>query len=287
VLAVGLALASAVCFAGMTIALRFGLQTRPDADLGALLTAAVGLVVATPAAALGGGSLGGARDLGVFAAAGLLAPGASGLLFTHAVRTAGPSRASVVAGGAPLVAATIALTVLGEPAEAGILVGGALIVLGGFALLSERRRPDAFRAIGIVFAIASTIFFATRDNVARAYLDDTTVEASVGAAVSMAAGAAVVLVYLAVKRRGMPAIGRADLRAFLPAGVFFGLSYVLLFEAFDRDRVTVISPLVATESLWTVVLAAVLLRRSELVGPRLVGGACLVVAGSALIGVFR
>jgi drug/metabolite transporter (DMT)-like permease len=94
-------------------------------------------------------------------------------------------------------------------------------------------------------------------------------------------------VYLAVKRRGMPAIGRADLRAFLPAGVFFGLSYVLLFEAFDRDRVTVISPLVATESLWTVVLAAVLLRRSELVGPRLVGGACLVVAGSALIGVFR
>jgi drug/metabolite transporter, DME family len=286
-LAVSLALASAVCFAAMTIALRYGLRERADADLGALVTAAVGLFVAAPAALLGGGSLGGTRDLGVFAAAGLLAPGASGLLFTHAVQMAGPSRASVVAGGAPLVAATIALTALGEPAVGGILAGGALIVLGGFALLSERRRPAGFRAIGIVFAIGSTIFFATRDNVVRAYLDDTAVEASVGAAVSMAAGAAVVLVYLAVKRGRMPAVGRADLRAFVPAGIFFGLSYVLLFEAFDRDRVTVVSPLVATESLWTVVLAAVLLRRSELVGPRLVAGACLVVAGSALIGVFR
>ena len=49
----------------------------------------------------------------------------------------------------------------------------------------------------------------------------------------------------------------------------------------------VVSPLVATEALWGVVLSAVLLRQSELVGARLVLGACLVVAGGALIGTFR
>ena len=72
-----------------------------------------------------------------------------------------------------------------------------------------------------------------------------------------------------------------------PPGVLFGLSYVCLFEAYYRGRVTVVSPLVATESLWGVALSALLLRRHELVGPRLFGGAALVVAGGALIGVFR
>ena len=50
---------------------------------------------------------------------------------------------------------------------------------------------------------------------------------------------------------------------------------------------TVVSPLVATESLWGVGLSAIFLRRHELVGPRLVAGAALVVAGGVLIGVFR
>ncbi|HEY6016722.1 MAG TPA: hypothetical protein VIU16_08055, partial [Gaiellaceae bacterium] len=63
--------------------------------------------------------------------------------------------------------------------------------------------------------------------------------------------------------------------------------YVCLFEAFYRGRVEVVAPLVATESLWGVGLAALVLRRSELVGRRLALGAMLVVAGGALIGAFR
>jgi len=72
-----------------------------------------------------------------------------------------------------------------------------------------------------------------------------------------------------------------------PAGLCFGFSYVCLFEAFWRGRVTVVSPLVATESLWGVALSAVLFRGSERVGLRLGIGAVLVVAGGALIGIYR
>jgi uncharacterized membrane protein len=67
----------------------------------------------------------------------------------------------------------------------------------------------------------------------------------------------------------------------------FGLSYVLLFEAYWRGRVTVVSPLVATESLWGVVLSALLIRHTEGMGRRLALGAVLVVAGGALIGATR
>ena len=67
----------------------------------------------------------------------------------------------------------------------------------------------------------------------------------------------------------------------------FGLSYGSLFEAFYRGRVTVVSPLVATESLWGVLFSVLLLRRSELVSRHLILGAVLIVAGGALIGVTR
>ena len=70
----------------------------------------------------------------------------------------------------------------------------------------------------------------------------------------------------------------------VPAGLLFGLSYVCLFEAYFRGRVSVVSPLVATESLWGVGLSALLIRQTEGVGRRLVVGALLVVAGGVLIG---
>src|SRR5207248_7829318 len=78
-------------------------------------------------------------------------------------------------------------------------------------------------------------------------------------------------------------IGRRWL-PFVPAGLLFGASYVALFEAYYRGRVTVVAPLVAMESLAGVALSALLLRRSELVGKRLVVSAALIVAGGALIG---
>jgi drug/metabolite transporter (DMT)-like permease len=78
-----------------------------------------------------------------------------------------------------------------------------------------------------------------------------------------------------------------ELVPFLGVGVLFGLSYVSLFEAYYRGRVTIVSPLVATESLWAVALSLLLIRGREQIGRRLVVGALLVVAGGALIGVTR
>ena len=86
--------------------------------------------------------------------------------------------------------------------------------------------------------------------------------------------------------------GRAPLTrrgavAFLPAALCYGASYVLLFEAFYRGRVSVVSPIVATESLWGVTLSWLVLQRSEHVGRKLFLGAALVVAGGVLIGIYR
>ena len=60
-----------------------------------------------------------------------------------------------------------------------------------------------------------------------------------------------------------PLTRRAAPSPSLPPALCYGLSYVLLFEAFYRGRVSVVSPIVATESLWGVTLSWLVLRKSE------------------------
>jgi drug/metabolite transporter (DMT)-like permease len=279
--AVVLALTSAALFGMMTVALRFALVRVADAEAGALLTIVTALAVTLPFVVAGDVDLNGVWP---FLLAGVLGPGVSQILFTLAIRDAGPSRTSVTVGTAPLFSVAIALTLLGEPAKAGVILGALLIVVGGILLVREPGRPEHVKWIGLAFALGATVVFAVRDNIVRHLSLDTEVEPALAAASTLAAAALTVSVWLLVTRRRLPTRG---LRSFLPAGILFGLSYICLFEAYYRGRVSVVSPLVATESLWGVGVSALLLRRHELVGRRLAAGATLVVAGGALIGVFR
>ena len=282
--AVLLALTSAALFGGMTVALRLALRGLDDASGAALATVIPALGVSLIAAAFHP-NLHGAWP---FLLAGLLAPGAAQVLFVLAVREAGPARASVIAGGAPLVAVTIAVIALHEPLKAPLAIGAVLIVAGGLALIAERVRPDSFRPIGLAFSFGCTVLFATRDNIVRWLASDTTVSPQLAAAATILAGATLMFLYLvATRRTRLPADLRREGPPFVLPGFLWGASYASLFEAFYRARVTVVSPLVATESLFSVLLAVLLLRRTELVGRHLVLGAVLIVAGGALIGAFR
>jgi drug/metabolite transporter (DMT)-like permease len=281
--AVLLALASAVLFGALAVAIRLATRRGADPESGALATTAISLVACGSAALVVGGEI---DDLWPFVLAGMIAPGASQILFFRAVRDIGPARTTVLVGTAPVVAALIAIVVLEEPLRVALVLATVLIVSGGVALAGERIRPDSFGRIGVILALAASALFAARDNVIRQLQVDSYVEPLAAAAATLVGGGLVIVAYLLVARRGRVLEGKA-LRVWLPSGLLFAASYAALFEAYDRGRVTVVSPLVATESLWGVVLAALVLRRSEMIGRRLVAGALLVVAGSALIGVTR
>jgi uncharacterized membrane protein len=75
--------------------------------------------------------------------------------------------------------------------------------------------------------------------------------------------------------------------AFAPAGITLAIGYDALLAALDRGRVSVVSPLNATGSLWAVLLAALVIGRSELIGRRTILAALLIVAGGAFISAFR
>ena len=274
----------------MSVALRMALERDPDVALGTIATAGTALVVAAVAAVAEEP----ARGLQLasawpFVLVGLLSPGSAQILVTFAIRESGSSRASMVFGTAPLVSVTIALIFLGEPVRAPLIAGAVLVVAGGMELARERARPAHLSRLGLVYAFAGATLFAIRDNVVRHLaVGSTPVPPAVAAAAALLGGTALIGLWAGSTggRAGGARLGRRWLR-FVPAGLLFGGSYVALFEAYYRGRVTVVAPLVAIESLVGVGLSALLLRHSELVGRRLFVGAGLIVAGGALIGAFR
>ena len=284
-----LATLAGVLFGALAVAVRAALRARPDAETGALVVAAVGflvaLVVAAPVAAADGVDVG---ALWPFALVGAIVPGASQIVFVRAVRDAGASRTAVLIGTAPLLSAGIAIALLDEPFRAALAVATVVVVLGGALLAWERERPPGFQLVGLVLALAAAGLFAVRDNLVRWLSVEGDTQPLLAAAVSLAAAALTLFLYLLAARRGPlgPRV-RASLPAFVPAGVCLGLAYVALLVALDEGEVTVVAPLNATQSLWAVAFAAVFLGRTEAVGARLVLAALLIVAGAVLVGATR
>jgi drug/metabolite transporter (DMT)-like permease len=282
--AVVLALCSAALFGAMPVAVRFAFAYPVPAAAGTLIMqAATFAVLVCGMVVQGGATLSGLLP---FFVAGAIAPGASQILITLGIREAGSSRASVAFGTAPLFAVALAVGVFGETPGPGVLAGALLVVGGGMALAGERDRPAHVRRIGIAYALLGAALFAFRDNLVRHFSLDTDVPSMTGGAAMLVAGMAVTALFVAVRRERVRWPFAATVRWLVP-GALVGVSYVALFEAFYRGEVSVVAPIVGTESLWGVGLSALFLHQSERVGTRLVVGATLVVAGGVLIGLTR
>lgn len=287
-----LAALAGASFGALAVAVRMGLSRASEPYAGPFVASllACGLL-AVAAAASGSFSDVTFDDVWPFLAIGSAVPGLSQILFVLSVRDAGPSRAAVLIGTAPVISAILAVAFLDEKLEAALAIATILIVAGGAVLTLEGRgrRPAGFRVIGAVLAITCAVLFAIRDNLVRAVARSEDIPPLTAATASLAGATIALLLFLLIARRGRD-LNRTfprTVRAFLPAGIFLGAAYAALLFAFDRGTVTVVAPLNATQSLWAVLFSAVLLRRTEAIGIRLLAAAVLIVAGSALIGATR
>jgi len=279
-----------VLFGAFAVVIRQGLQRGGDPEVGAVVVTGIGVLVSAVLASrsIAEGDVH-PGSLWPFLLIGALVPGATQILFIVAIRDIGPSRVAILIGTAPLMSVAIALVALDEPFQPPLVLGTVLVVAGGAALARERTRPEHFRAFGVVLALTCAALFAVRDNVARWAASDNHPPPLVATTAALLGSFLVVLAWVLLRRRtALRAHLRAALPAFASAGVMLGFAYSSLLEAFDRGRVSIVAPLNATQSLWAVFFAALVIgRHTERIGPRLVAAGLLVVAGSAIIGIVR
>jgi drug/metabolite transporter (DMT)-like permease len=278
---------TAVLFGTLAVAIRVGLR-RGDAEMGAVVITSIAFLTAVLAALLFA-DLRQTEGLWRFLVAGAVAPGTSQILYVRAVRDAGASRTGIIIGTSPVLAALLAIVLLDERLSLGLGIATALIVVGTMALAWEPGRPAAFRPIGLVLAGLCSALFALVGIIMRWAGSGTEASPILAAVVTLGTGGVVTSTLLAVLRRRFHLAQVPMLaRAFLPAGVICGTSYIMILEAYDRGRVTVVAPLTATESLWAVLGAALVLgRAADAIGWRVVVAAVLIVAGGILVSVAR
>jgi drug/metabolite transporter (DMT)-like permease len=290
VLAVLFGALAGAAFGALMLCVRRGLTRGVDAYAGAVSMLGIAVVVSalTAIPAIVGEDVH-ASDLWPFVLVGLVAPGAAQIILIMAVRDAGPSRAAILIGTAPLLSVAIALTVLGEPFRPLLVAGTILVVAGGAVLALERARPEHFKSLGAALALLCALLFAIRDNVARWAAKEAHPPALVATTIALAAAFSLVLAYVFLTRpNALRVRPGAAIGAYGPAGVALAFGYISLLLAFDHGRVSIVAPLNATQSLWAVVFAALVIgRRHEAISLRLVTAGVLVVVGSSLIGIVR
>jgi len=286
-LVVLLAVGAALSFGALAVTIRLALRPPLDPEAASLVTTFLaGVCCAVLAVAAGDLSGVDWRDTWPFFVTGLFAPGISQILFTRAVGVIGPSRTAVFVGVSPVLSAAIAVTLLDEPVHIALVFGTLLVVAGGTLLVRERGGRAGLLSLGITMALGAALLFGIRDNLVRWAARGSDVPGFVAATASLAS-ATVVIALVVLMRPNAVARVRQAFRPFVLSGLVYGVSYACLYSAFDRGRVTIVAPLVATESLFAVLISMVVLRKSERIGVRLLVAAALVVGGGALISSFR
>ena len=275
------------------VALYVGLRQHPDVEAASLTMTWVGLVAVAIIAVALGRDLGSWDQIWPFLLIGLLVPGLSTVMFVAGMIRTGASRTAVLANTFPLYAALLAVGLLGESLRLGLALGTALVVVGAVGLAMSGSPPSIghgrrFR-VGMVAAFLAAFTIAGRDTLVRWVGAGDDLSPIVANGVTLASGSVALAAFLVVMSSPREAVTRAR-TATLPfalVGVLTGVTTIAIFEALERGRVTVVSPLIGTAGLWTLAFSVIVLRGHEGIGRRVALSALLVAGGAALIGVSR
>jgi drug/metabolite transporter (DMT)-like permease len=277
-----LALAAAVSFAGAAIFLRRALAWTPPATAAQVSVTFTALFIWLVAAVTVPIRLVLAVEIVPFLVAGLAAPGLARLVYYVGLHRIGVARATSLMSAAPVFAVALATLFLGERPGPVALIGVAAVAIGGAVLAQRQRDERPWRRRDMVLPLLAAVGFAVRDTISRhgllAYPHPMVAAAG-------ATFASVVLMWGfalgGVTRTAWPA--PAGLRFLALSGLCECLAYVTMWRALATTDVSIVSPLVSAQPLFTVTLAAMFLRDVERVTWRVVIAALLIVVGIALV----
>ncbi len=206
----------------------------------------------------------------------------------------GVARSTPILASVPFFAVLIAVLFAGETLRPATAAGIGFVLAGLYVTVTAPNHAEASatptawndrRALpGIAFAFSAAIAYGSSQVLTRY---------SVGSIAPPLVGAMIALFWgtLGFGLLSAPHLicGRDTFRKgaiyFITGGICSAASVMLMFEALRRGQVVVVSPVLATNPLFTLVMASLLLRGVEHITTRVVLGAVLVVCGVAALAI--
>jgi drug/metabolite transporter (DMT)-like permease len=278
-----LALGASFCFGAGLVLTQLGLKHLAPLNGAAIsIPSSLVLLICVAPFALAGDAVHW-NAVPVFAAVGLLYPGAATLLTFAANRALGPVITGALGNLAPLFAVALAFVMLGEPLRSAQLAG-LMVIVAGVAMLTVGRGGTTgdWRSWFLLLPLLAAAIRGFIQPLIKLGLElwPSPFAASL---VSYAVSSAIVITAakLATGRWIADAHPRGHLW-FIGVGVCNGLAVLLMNAALAQGSVALVSPLVATHPLVTVLGSALLLGRSD-GGLRIALAVAISVAGVVLL----
>ena len=293
--AILLAVVAASSWGFSAVLVRMGLRDITTAS-GTLLSLAAGLVVTATLAVI----FEGPRLLGLSLTA-VVMFGVIGVLnfpvgryFNYlSMSHLGVGRSTPILASAPLFAVLIAVAFTGEHLRLATASGIAFIFAGLYVTITAPREGTTATVaggprqtlLGIGFGLGAALAYGSSQVLAR-HSVSAIAPPVVGAALALGWGTLGFVFLSARSLRDRPARFWRGARYFMLAGLFSAAGVMLMVTALRRGEVVVLSPILATNPLFTLVFASVMLRDVERITRRVVFGGLLVVCGVVALSVF-
>ena len=278
-----LAFITAICYASALVASRRGLQySTPDTVTcvsilvqNVTLWSAVFLTGGIPPLSW--------IALGIFCIVGTFQMGVRLLAYTGVLKI-GASRSSSLQSISPLIAATIAIVVLKEPAST-LIIAGTVLVVSGIVLVSWKaeRELSSFRWWHLLLPVGAACLTGINHPLRRYAFSLSNEPLFFSAFMGL-----VSLVGFVVYRVVTPHKQRLDWSAgarlpFLWTGISETLSILFIMTSLSLGRVVLVAPIAATYPVWALIGAKIFLRDVEKITAKTVIGILSVVAGTIAI----
>jgi len=277
------ACATAICYAAALVSSRLGLRNSTP-DTVTLVSILVQNVTLWSAVYWAGGvpKVAGVA-VGIFCIVGLFQMGVRLFAYTGVLKI-GASRSSSLQSISPLISATIAITILGEPATP-LIIAGTVLVVGGIVLVSwkaERELPS-FRWWHLLLPVGAACLTGMNHPLRR-YAFSLSNEPLFFSAFMGIVSLAGFLIYRTVSpRKQRLEWNRGTLGAFLCTGIFETLSILFIMTSLSFGRVVVVAPIAASYPVWALIGAKIFLRNVEKITLKTIFGIMSVVAGTVAI----
>ena len=221
-----------------------------------------------------------------FVVIGLFVPGISRLLAFRGIRNMGSSVTATVLNSTPLFSTTLAVAFLGER-PGFLVVFGIGSIMGGLIVISWEGGKGKWSRIEILYPLLAAFLFGAKDVMARWGMAATGQPILAAAIATTTATVEVTLItrFLHGEKFILPSLGKS--LWYIIAGFFTGGAFLFMFLALHMERVTIISPLMSSYAVFVLLLTPLVAGKIEVITPRKVAGALLVVVGVIFLSLGR
>jgi drug/metabolite transporter, DME family len=278
-----LALVTAICYAAALVASRRGMQYSTPDTVTWVSILVQNLTLWSAVFATGGIPPVSWTAVGIFCIVGTFQMGVRLFAYTGVLKI-GASRSSSLQSISPLIAATIAITILNEPAST-LIIAGTLLVVCGIVLVSWKaeRELASFRWWPLLLPVGAA-FLTGINHPLRRHAFSLSNEPLFFSAFMGLVSFVGFLAYRAASPQRLRLEWNAGARwPLLFTGIFETLSIVLIMTSLSLGRVVVVAPIAATYPVWALIGAKLFLRNVEKIALKTVAGILSVVAGTIAI----